>query len=329
LASVTLRVRHTQAGIRPFDPYRDFKAVVELIDTVFRDTLGPSGQATLAEMRRMTRGNALWRWLGLLWGKAGMSPGFVWVEDEVVVGSVSMRRAPTHGGYFIGNVVVHPDWRRQGIASALINAVLDHVSVRKGQWVGLEVRSGNKKAYRLYRELRFQEVGRTLHMLRPARMPWRESAPTHPALRRLRGRDHTALIDLVQTNISDLQHQVLGLRAIDYQLTWGRAIDNWLRGKHEAWWGIEEEGELHGAARVVFERGCYPNQLEILVAPGFDGRFEAVLVKKAVGYAVKKDIEVVLSRPTDPLLAVLREESFRELHELVQMRLALASRASV
>lgn len=332
MAGVALCMRHTETGIRPFDPRRDFQAVVELIDMVFRDGLGPSGRATLARMHRMARGGALWWWFAPLWGKAGISPGFVWVDDGEVVGSISMRKAPVRGGYFIGNVVVHPDWRRQGIASALMRAVLKHVRARKGHWVGLEVRSDNQAAGQLYEQLGFQEVGRTLYMVRPAQMPWHNKAPSCSALRRLRGRDGGRLIDLLQANVTVQQRQVLGLRKDEYQPTWARAIDHWFQGKREVWWGIEREGTICGAVRVLRERRQFPNQLEVLVAPACDGRFEDVLVKKAgasLRGAVKKGIEIVLPRPTDPLLTVLEEVGFFRLHELAQMRLSLVHHISV
>jgi hypothetical protein len=84
--------------------------------------------------------------------------------------------------------------------------------------------------------------------------------------------------------------------------------------------------------RVLRERRQFPNQLEVLVAPASDGRFEDVLVKKAgasLRGAVKKGIEIVLPRPTDPLLTVLEEVGFFRLHELAQMRLSLVHHISV
>jgi ribosomal protein S18 acetylase RimI-like enzyme len=328
VVAATLRKGRVRTGVRPFDPYRDLGAVAELIAVAFGDKLDPAGQAALAEMRRVVRwGPLLWWIYGPGWGSVSATAGFVWVEKGHVVGNVSLRRALGWGGFLVGNVAVHPDWQGRGIANALMEAALGEVSAQGGRWVGLEVRAHNQAARRLYEHMGFQEVGSTLHMLRPADLLWVGSPSPHPLLRRGCSRDSVALMGLVRTVIPESQRPLLELRREDYRLDWESALDRWLEGRHEVWWVIDEDGALCGAVRALRERGRRPDRLEVLVAPRHEGRFETVLVHQGMDSlrgASKKMVEIVLPRPAEPLIAALEAAGFRELRVLIQMRLDLA-----
>ena len=328
-----LRGECAQTGVRPFNPYRDLRPVTELIGVAFSDKLGPDGQIALAEMRRIARWSPLLWWLYWpAWNRVGVAPGFVWVEQGRVVGNVSLRRALQWGGFFVGNVAVHPDWRRRGIARALMEAALEVISARGGRWVGLEVRADNQVARWLYEHLGFQDVGKTLHVLRPAGLPWVGNPPTHPSLRRGCSRDSASLIELVHAVVFEPQRPLLELREEDYKPGWGRALDCWLEGRREVWWVVEENGVVSGAVRVLRERGRRPDQLEVLVEPGRSGHLETVLVQHGVASlrgAPGKMVEIVLPSPAEPLVTALEMAGFQKLRVLVQMRLDLVHHVPV
>lgn len=333
MVTTMLRGGRAQTGVRSFDPYRDSKPVAELITIAFSGRLGPDGEVALAEMRRAARwGPLLWwlYWPG--WSRSGVVSGLVWVEQGRVLGNVSLRRALGWGGFFIGNVAVHPDWRGRGIASALMEAALEAISVRGGRWVGLEVRTDNQVARRFYERLGFREVGRTSYMLRPAGLPWSGNSPLHPALRRGRSYDGAALVELVHAIVPVPHRPLLELRKENYRPRWGRTLDYWLEGRREVWWVIEDGGTICGAVRALHERGRRPDRLEVLVAPSHSGRIETTLVQQGITSlrgAPKRMVEIVLPSPTEPLVAVLEATGFQELRVLVQMRLDLARRISV
>ena len=60
----------------------------------------------------------------------------------------------------ITNMAVHPEWRRQGIARALLAAILEDARRRGMTLALLEVRPTNAEALGLYEGLGFQIVGR-------------------------------------------------------------------------------------------------------------------------------------------------------------------------
>ena len=334
MVTTLLRGDRTQTGVRPFDPCRDLKPVADLIVAAFEDRLAPDGSMALAQMRLVARWGPLLSWL--YWpgvGRGAIAPGFVWIEHGRVVGNVSLRRAAQWGGFFIGNVAVHPEWQGRGIASGLMKTALETISAHGGRWVGLEVRADNYVAGRLYENFGFREVGRTLHMLRPAGLPRPKNPPPHPSLRRGRSDDSTALINLVHAVIPSRHRPLLELRRSDYRLGWERTLNCWLEGQREVWWVAEDDGTLCGAVRALHDRRRRPDRLEVLVGPEHSNRLETVLVQQGVvslrGALKRKMVETVMPSPTESLVTALEAAGFRKLRVLVQMRLNLVHRVQV
>jgi hypothetical protein len=229
-------------------------------------------------------------------------------------------------------VAVHPDWQRQGIATVLMKTALEAISARGGNWVGLEVQASNRVARHLYDCLGFREVGRTLHMLRSAGLPWGGDPLPHPSLRRGRSGDTAALIELVRSVVPQPQRPLLELRRGDYSLNWERALSNWLRGRREVWWVVEEGDTVCGAVRALHERGRRPDKLEVWVAPEQSGHLETILVQQglvSLRSVSKKMVEAVLPECTESLVSAFEAAGFQTLRMLVQMRLDWARRVSV
>ena len=58
------------------------------------------------------------------------------------------------------NVAVLPEFRRQGVACELVNALVKALSAKQVRSLALEVRASNEAARALYAKLGFSEVGR-------------------------------------------------------------------------------------------------------------------------------------------------------------------------
>lgn len=67
------------------------------------------------------------------------------------------------------NVAVHPDFRRKGIAQALINKLVEQLKARGSRCLTLEVRASNTPAITLYEQLGFSEIGRRRNYYRNPR----------------------------------------------------------------------------------------------------------------------------------------------------------------
>ena len=67
------------------------------------------------------------------------------------------------------NVAVHPDFRRQGIAEALVNGLVEHLKTVGSRCLTLEVRASNTPAIDLYEKLGFSEIGRRRNYYRNPR----------------------------------------------------------------------------------------------------------------------------------------------------------------
>ena len=79
-------------------------------------------------------------------------------DGENILGYVGMMYVIDEG--YISNVAVAPEYRRQGIADALILELIDRCKILKLSFVTLEVRAGNSPAISLYEKHGFSPVGR-------------------------------------------------------------------------------------------------------------------------------------------------------------------------
>lgn len=74
------------------------------------------------------------------------------------VGYVGMMYILDEG--YISNVAVHPDWRRKGIADALLTELEERAKKLLLSFLTLEVRESNSAAIALYEKHGYQPVGR-------------------------------------------------------------------------------------------------------------------------------------------------------------------------
>jgi ribosomal protein S18 acetylase RimI-like enzyme len=148
-----------ETQLRMFDARRDLDAVADLVEVCFSDTLDPDGRDYLLRMRSAARSPSWLGWSAAAeWSGAAMT-GYVWIQDNRLVGNVSMVPYFLKGRRFfmIANVAVHPDYRRQGIARAMTEAAIAYARQKGAPAAWLQVREENEGAQTLYRSLGFQE----------------------------------------------------------------------------------------------------------------------------------------------------------------------------
>ena len=79
------------------------------------------------------------------------------VEDDRVVGYIGSQTSIDETD--VMNVAVHPDFRRRGIAEALVVSLVEELKKLDSHCLTLEVRASNEPAKQLYEKLGFLQVG--------------------------------------------------------------------------------------------------------------------------------------------------------------------------
>ena len=88
-------------------------------------------------------------------------------EGETVAGYIGSQTVMDETDMM--NVAVHPDFRRQGIAEALVNGLVKQLKDMGSHCLTLEVRASNVPAISLYEKLGFTEIGRRKNYFRNPR----------------------------------------------------------------------------------------------------------------------------------------------------------------
>ena len=78
-------------------------------------------------------------------------------EDGVVAGYIGSQTVPPESD--VMNVAVYPQFRRRGIAEALVLALCQELAKAGNESLTLEVRASNAPAIALYEKLGFTQVG--------------------------------------------------------------------------------------------------------------------------------------------------------------------------
>ena len=89
------------------------------------------------------------------------------VEGESVTGYIGSQTVMEETDMM--NVAVHPDFRRQGIAEALVSGLVEQLKTMGSHCLTLEVRASNAPAIALYEKLGFAEIGRRKNYYRNPR----------------------------------------------------------------------------------------------------------------------------------------------------------------
>ena len=88
-------------------------------------------------------------------------------EEERVAGYIGSQTCGDESD--VMNVAVHPDFRRRGIAEALVKDLVDQLKAIGSRCLTLEVRASNAPAIALYEKMGFVEVGRRKNYYRNPR----------------------------------------------------------------------------------------------------------------------------------------------------------------
>lgn len=149
--------------IRILDNSTDLLEVADLIETCFAEHMDADGYEYLNHIRKAARDTRFLRWVPGA-GEMASYPlhGYVWVEDDMIIGNLTLIPVyvQNHWNYLIVNVAVNPDYRGQGIARQLTLKGLEHIQSHGAYSAWLQVRDDNPAAIHLYQSLGFIERAR-------------------------------------------------------------------------------------------------------------------------------------------------------------------------
>ncbi len=272
-------------GARAFEQRTDLFAVGRLLEEAFR----PEHNFPFSDLP-LLRAIGIWMWtLNYTPSFPESLNGFVWIEDGRIVGNVTLGFDQGCGDrYYISNVAVKPEYRRQGIARALMQVTLEHCHAHAGKLVLLNVRPNNSGAIQLYRDLGFKALEmRGEWILAPARShrTARQLADTIPGLRPLAHADDRAVPDLMRATVPPA---VLAYRPRqnDFEQNLDDRMNEWFADiflqQSSRRWVVERDGRLAALLMMRAQRVFSPHRLTLAVHPDFRGTLEADLVQFAL-----------------------------------------------
>jgi len=313
LASVANRQRKL-SGLRPFNPLRDIRPMIELIELSFAEDLDPQSRQMLNEMRTLSRVGG-----PLLWLLSKTSPtlrdlfsGYVWLEEGRMVGNITVhRRDKGKRGWFISNLAVHPDHRRRGIAHRLMSEGMELARKRGAQRVSLEVRAGNLAAQKLYEKLGFTRVD-SVSKMRLEKVCGVSLAPSGEyEIEAVKSQEWRRLYQLAEDARSPEAKEILPVREKDYRSSFAQrvvaSIGDLLRGQEVYRWAAQRDDRFLALLTVRTGGAFATHSLGMMVHPGYRGKVEEMLLTRAL---VTLD-----TYPSRPLLATI-QPSYEEVVDI-------------
>jgi ribosomal protein S18 acetylase RimI-like enzyme len=317
-----------QSGIRPFDIARDLRPVAELIADAFTNELDPRGLAALREMRVMSHLSGLLKLLSRSTGDLDdVFSGFVWVEDEKIIGNVTVQRADKYGNRWqIANVAVARAHRGRGIARRLMEQALSHVANSDGRWAVLQVYDHNSVARRLYSSLGFEEVGGMVD-LRLARVPKADFPNAVSTFRPFSSQQWQPLYELATNQLNAQTQWWRAMRRSDFQASFEQQIGSWMwrtLGRQQIYRRcFQSQRRFEAALVLTAERWRGTHELQMWVRPEHYGLFEHYLIQWAVATLQEYPrwpVKLTLSSEHIAALQAAESFGFQQQQTLVTMR---------
>lgn len=324
----------TQGGLRPVRLRRDLGSIADLIELSFGDNMDSAGRAAVREMRTLSRsGPLLWFLASLDRGLRSMNKGFVWINPPTghLVGNVSIYEVHLPKTLVIANVAVHPEFRRRGIAKAMMEATMAKAKKLGAKTVLLQVDAENEGAQRLYSGLGFIEERiftrwqwyPTYTAVIPAR---RNEAPDITMRSRQEWRAILALAEKIRPNDSGGLGWLRPVSPQTFKQSFGESLLSMLGIQSRQWWVARHptrQNTLLAAMSIQNTFGTRYRPIELLVDPDADG---SKLEQDMLGFAMRLVSDyrrgLMIEHPDDDMIAndVLRSNDFTRKRRLMHMR---------
>ena len=289
--------------------------VADLIEITFREDLDGTGRRMVREMRTLSRvGWIGWALSRLLLPPAARPLGFVWEEDDRIVGNASLLPVSGHPSRWVmANVAVHPDYRRRGIAGQMVSASDEFALNAGAEAMYLQVERHNKAALSLYRSMGYLPLA--------TRTTWRRS-------RGLPHKQPPQGAKVRQRHAAEWTEQwALAERVSPEGLIWPHPLEpgyfrptgigQFIGRDTKLHLVRREDGQLVGSLSV---HGTGVRRFVLLVDPALQGQIEEELLTQALDRVRARRRSILLDYPADVAVETLRRLGFREKRSLTWMR---------
>ena len=327
--SATSDLAAPREGLRQIDVRRDLRAVADLVGDAFANELDAGGQASLRELRSLSRlGPLLYLMVPTTGELGGFLRGFVWEADGEIVGNITLQQADNSGiRWMIANVAVHPDYRGKGIAGDLMQAALARIKEMRGDWALLQVAEDNEIARKLYGHLGFDEVVTESHLriFQMTDIPDTD-LPANVSLVRLYDRDWDSMKHLLHRSVPTSARWLHPTRSSAYRrnsdpyliLRWGHLIGLSQRERL----GVYSGSDLMGALDV-WSQPHGEHEIGILLHPDVQEEWTAPLLHHGLRRLQRYPYQPITATLHDyqpQATAALQSLGFRSTRVLTTMR---------
>ena len=311
-------------GPRPINLSRDVPQVVELLELAFGEKMDRDGQSMIRYGNPEKQPAFLWRFSPL---HRRLAPGYVWQADDRIVGNVTLIGTKDAGRHIIANVAVHPDFRRQGIAKALMDAVMEQVRARHGEVVMLQVVRDNSAAIDLYKTLGFDDVGSMTSWRAPiSRL--REIPPSteerkSPLIRPLRRRQWQEAYAVEVEGLHPDLNWPQPLQPDYYRTGFWKKLNNLLNARQQEVWVATDKNQRVVALGSILGEWGRPYQLSIRVQQQWRGYLERPLLAKLIRrlrQMSRRNTQIIHTHDDQVMNQLLREANFSPRRTLTHMR---------
>lgn len=330
--ALSIPVTRTGDGLRPIDIARDLPQIVELLRMVFGDSLESDDHQFFGDSGSDVLNGWIYR---LNPSAARLASGFVWQVDDRIVGNATLLSTRAWDRYLVANVAVHPSYRRQGIARALMQSITSTVKTRGGRVILLQVVKDNQSAKDLYLSLGFEYIGDMTTWYATASRLKHLSDDTGDELsvsmRPLADRRWREAFDLDTVHVHADLNWPEPLQYDAYRRTlWKRAGDFMNGRQMETWATMDAQERLSGLATIYSEWGR-SHLLTLRVRPDWQGQLERPLLAKTIRrlrYLPRRNARIDHPEQDEHTGQLLKEANFSIQRTLSHMRLDLSRKGT-
>lgn len=315
-------------GPRPINLRQDIPQILRLLELVFGKSLGAEGRRMLSSNLALSSKPApLWR-LSPDIGK--LSLGYVWEEDGAVIANATVLNTKMAGRYLVVNVAVHPEFRQQGIARGLMEAIISSLRGQGGREIMLQVEAENVPAINLYDSLGFDGLGTmnswrtTVSRLRAVPEPY--FGQEKPRLRRLHRSEWQEAYELDLTCLKPELNWPEALPVDIYRRGIWHLIDKFVNGRQSEAWVIVDADDKMLALNGIWSEWGRAHRVSLRILPEWRGRLERQLLANAVHrlrYLPRRNIRLDHPADDERMNKMLHDANFSVNKTLTHMRLTL------